>query len=212
MAQVFEMLSCGEVYHIMPSMAQLRWQINHLLGFGVRELSYFTYWTKQHSGEIETFIDGKAMMTRDGKKTDAYYWVQKINSEITAFAPVLKDFEYVSSRYEIKTPLKSHPLFLENSERMKVDGVKASTDSEVAFITKLQDKKSGQEMYAVINATDPSYEDKIASPVQNTTLEFDKKYTSVDVFEAGEWRTEKIDGGKYTATLKPGYAQFILPY
>ena len=211
-AQVFGMTNCGYRYFFMPNEAQIRWQLNVLLGFGVKELAYFTYWTKQDNNtKGELFHDGEAMMTRDGKRTQAWYQVQSFHKELQKFAPVLLNFDYVANRYVIKTPFKSHPLFLEYMERDTLDGVSITTDQEVALVQKLWDKKNKQVMYAVTNITDPKYAN-IYETEQTTVLDFGEKYTKVDVFERGEWRTVCLIDGKYEAKLRPGYAQFVLPY
>ena len=211
-AQTFGMTNAGYRYFFMPNEAQIRWQINLLLGFGVKELAYFTYWTKQDNNtKGELFHDGEAMMTRDGKRTETYYTVQKINREIEKLAPVILNFEYVANRYAIKTPLTSHPLFLEYTEREVLEGVTVTTSQEVAFVQELKDRKNGQPMYVITNATDPKYAEKYETP-QTTVLDFNGKYTKADVYEMGEWKTVLLIEGKYEANLRPGYAQFILPY
>ncbi len=211
-AQTFGMTNCGDYYFIMPSEAQIRWQINLLLGFGVKQFSYFTYWTKQaNNTQGELFHDGQAMMTRDGKRTETWYQMQQIHKEMQKLAPIILNFEYVADRYFLKTPFKSHPLYIGYIGRGKLEGVTAQTDQEIVFVHELEDKKNGHTMYAITNVTDPKYAGEFDKP-QSTTITFEKPYTKVDVFEQGEWKTVELIDGSYTATLLPGYAQFILPY
>ncbi len=212
-AQTFGMTNrFGQYYHIMPNESQIRWQINLCLAFGVKQFAYFTYWTKQTNGtKTELFHDGQAMMTRDGKRTETWYQMQQIHKEMQKFAPVILNFEYVADRYFLKVPFKSHPLYIGYTGRGKIEGVTATTDQDVVFINELEDKKTGQKMYAVINTNDPDYEQEFDGP-QTTVITFEKPYTKLDIFEAGEWRTVALEGGRYEAKLRPGYAQFLLPY
>ncbi len=55
---------------------QLQWEVNMSLTYGSKRISYFTYWNDQNMER-----DGweNACMTSDGKKTEHYYEVQKIN-------------------------------------------------------------------------------------------------------------------------------------
>ncbi len=211
-AQTFGMTNCGYYYNIMPNEAQLRWQMNLLLGFGVKEFSYFTYWTKQtNDTKGELFHDGQAMMTRDGKRTETWYQIQQIHKEMQKFAPVILNFDYVSDRYFIKTPFKSHPLYIGYVKRGKMEDITATTDQDVVFVHELEDKKNGQKMYSITNVIDSKYADQFNKP-QETKITFKKPYTKVDVFERGEWKTVDLVEGSYTASLLPGDAQFILPY
>ncbi len=211
-AQTFGMTNQGYYYHIMPNESQIRWQINLLLAFGVKQFSYFTYWTKQaNNTKGELFHDGQAMMTRDGKRTAAWYQIQQIHKEMQRLAPVILNFDYVADRYFLKTPFKSHPLYIGYSKRGRIEGVAATTDQDVVFIHELEDKKNGQKMYAVTNTCDPKYAGEFSKP-QTTVVTFEKPYTKADVFERGEWKTVDLEGGRYEANLFPGDAQFILPY
>ncbi len=211
-AQTFGMTNKGYYTHTMPNEAQIRWQINLLMSFGVKQIAYFTYWTKQtNNTKGELFHDGQAMMTRDGKRTETWYTMQTLHQEMQKLAPVILNFEYVSDRYFLKTPFKSHPLYIGYTGRGKLHGVTAETDQEVVFINELKDKANGHTMYAIINTTDPTYAHLFEEP-QKTTVTFEKYYTKVDVFENGEWKTVDLVDKKYTAYLRPGYAQFLLPY
>ncbi len=211
-AQTFGMSYRGVYTHTMPSEAQIRWQINLLMAFGVKQISYFTYWTKQvWNTNGEMFHDGQAMMTRDGKRTETWYQMQQIHKEMQKLAPVILNFDYVSDRYFLKVPFKSHPLYIGYTGRGKLDGVTATTDQDVVFVTELKDKTNGHTMYAIVNTNDPTYADLFETP-QKTVLTFTRNYAKVAVFENGEWRTENLVNKQYVANLRPGYAQFILPY
>ena len=189
------------------------YQANALMGFGAKQLSYYTYWTSgllNVNGEIRP--DGSAMISRMGEKMPLWYSVQKVNAMLQKLAPVVLNFDYEADRYIIKPPFKTHPFHLEYTGRCFLDNVEAETDQEVAMVYQLKDKKNGQYLYIVQNITYNYYEEKLGLPKQKTTLKFDKKFTKVDIFDGNTWRTETLVDGAYTVELAAGYAEYILPY
>ena len=211
--QSFAMLQRGQLTCKTPSEAQMFYQANAVLGFGAKQLSYYTYWSDgiiDANGEIRP--DGSAMMSRMGKRMPLWHSVQKVNMYIQKLYPVLCNFTYESDRYIIKTPFTSGPWHLEYTGRGELKYVQATTDLEVAMVYELKDKKNGQYLYVVQNITYNDAEEARGYPAQNTTLKFDERFTKIDIFDGKNWRTEELKNGEYTATLKAGYAEYILPY
>ncbi|MBR3864645.1 MAG: hypothetical protein IKJ19_06015 [Clostridia bacterium] len=213
--QSFAMNIGKKPYHMMPNKRVFEFQKNVLLGFGVKEFSYFTYWTKQankKSGEM--FIDGKAMMTRHGEKTKGYYNVQKLNAEITKLAPLLCDFEYQANAFFSTPPLFTKPTFLDlvkGGELSQVEDVEV--DKETLLISELFDKKRGQYMYYATNVADPKhYCKKYKTEKQFTQVTFNEKYTVADLYFKGKWQTIKLEKGKLKIELHSGDGIIILPY
>ena len=80
----------------------LRYLNNIALGFGVKELAYFTYITRDNNfyadGTLaEKFLDGGSFINRDGTKTDVYYYMREILAENQAFASTILSFDYTTS-------------------------------------------------------------------------------------------------------------------
>ncbi|MBE5739861.1 MAG: hypothetical protein E7349_03275 [Clostridiales bacterium] len=213
--QSFATNSLGKIYHRMPNELELQYQKNVLISFGVKQYSYFTYWTKQvNRTDGEFFPDGKAMMNRSGEKTRTYYHVQKINREITALAPLLWEFEYRANAFFVKTPFCTTPTYLEmarGGELSEITDVK--TDKEIVLISELYDKKKKQYMYCAVNTTDiQRYKKKYKKEKQLTVLTFDKKYNVVDVYQNGKWQTVALENGKLEIKLYCSDGIIILPY
>ena len=203
----------GQVSLRVPTKEEVYWQANLLLGFGLRELAYFTYWTRTQSyTKGEFFKDGCAMISLRGEQTPLYHAIKEVNTMIHALAPVITQFKYVADRYLISTPFRSHPFFLEYTLRKELKTLEfAETDREVAMVNELYDEKRDQWMYMIMNATDPLYNEYMIMP-QKTTIRFKKKYQKVDIFEEGKWRTETLENNTFTVKLNAGHAYFILPY
>jgi hypothetical protein len=64
----------------MPSEKEERWNVWSMLAAGSKGVSYFCYWdpwTSEEDPDADV-----AMIHRDGEKTDRYYWIKQINSDI----------------------------------------------------------------------------------------------------------------------------------
>ncbi len=116
--QSFGMLIRGKRHHYLPTERQMQYQKSVLTAFGVKQYSYFTYWTKQmNRTDGEFFPDGEAMMTRSGEKTRTWYHVQKVNKEVTLLAPLLREFDYKAIRVEIWEGKASYAAYVRKGVR-----------------------------------------------------------------------------------------------
>ena len=212
-AQAFGMDVGKKLNCRLPNRAEMYWQINLLLGFGVKQFSYFTYWTKRDNSTTgEFFKDGNAMMTRRGEKTPLYGYVKEVNEYIQKLAPLIKNFEHVADQYLIQTPYYTHPLHLEYTGMSDFENVvEAENDLEIGFVSEMYDSKNKQYLYLLQNITDPMYAEYVLKP-QTIKVKFKEQYDMVDIFDNGEWRTEPLLDNTYEIKLEPGFAQFILPY
>ena len=213
--QSFAMDIRGRHYHLMPTEREMQYQKIVLLAFGVKQYSYFTYWTKQmNRTNGEMFLDGKAMMTRDGKKTKTWYHVQKVNRELTYLAPMMFNFEYLANAFFVKIPFCTSPTYLEltrNGKLTQLSGVE--TDREVVLVTESYDKKNKQYMHCVVNTTDiKRYTKKYGKEKQLTVLKFNEKYNVADVYHQNKWQTVALEDGKLSINLSAGDGMIILPY
>ena len=213
--QSFGMTVKGKRRHVLPSERQMQYQKNVLIGFGVKQYSYFTYWTKQmNRSDGEFFPNGEAMMNRQGEKTKMWYRVQKINKELTELAPLLWEFDYRANAFFANKPFCIQPTFLEMARGGKLSQVKdVQVDRDVVLVTEQYDKKKKQYMYCVTNVTDPiAYAKKYQWEKQVTTLQFDEKYGVADIYHKGKWRKVALENGKLTLSLYSGDGVIILPY
>ncbi len=213
--QSFGMDVRGKHYHHLPSERQMQYQKNVLMAFGVKQYSYFTYWTKQmNRTDGEMFPDGKALMNRRGEKTRMYYHVQKINKEIKALSPLLSCFDYCANAFFFHVPFRVNPTFLEMVRGGALSQVAdVQTDKETVLVTEQYDKEKGQYMHCIVNVAEPKVYTKIyGKEKQRTQLTFDKKYNVVDVYKNKTWSTVALTNGEFTVELSPGEGVMVLPY
>ncbi len=187
-------------------------QANLCLGYGVKQLACFTYWTKLHF-DSKWFASPKdaAIVDRLGNPTSLYYSVQEVNSYIQKLAPVIKDFAYVADAYTITMPCKSRPAHILPLVSKELKNVKSFVnDKEVSLIGEMYDKANDKYMYRLMNVSDPFYGTQTGE--QSIEVVFDEKFKFADVFHDGEWKTVELVDGKYETKLLPGFADYVIIY
>lgn len=216
-SQTFGMRGSGpksDLWWVGPSESDLYWMNNILLGFGVKQIHYFTYWTKaDNSTTGEYFVDGCSFITRSGDKTELYYSMQKILAENQNFAPVIKQFAYQGSKSYAKVPLNfdmTQVSQMDNSyEFKKVKNVEF--EKEIGIVTELYDSENDNYLYMMMNALGSWNEGSYA--YQTNTIQFSDEYTHVVVYKNGVGTPQKLGAGNtLTVELAAGEAVFLLPY
>ncbi len=209
----------GESVHLKPpDRSEMYWQTNMYMGFGVKAFAYFTYWAKQQNSVEAEFYDGSAFITRDGQRTELYYIMQKIHTEMQEFAPVLLNFDYQGMQYYYTKPTSFSTLHLSsafgsNEEQDKftnLKSVKVKT-SQMGMVTELKDEKRGNYMYMLMNPQAPS-NGKFSDVSLTATMEFDKSFKAVQVWYKGKRELKPLTDGKITFTLAAGHAVYVMPY
>lgn len=203
-----------------PNRSEMYWQINAYMGFGVQGYSYYTYWAKRDNSVSEEHTDGTAFITRMGEKTSLWYTMQKIHSEMQAFAPVIMNFTYQGMRYYVSKPTSfatSH-LTAGYTEENPMDEFTALKNVEVAtaqqsLVTELKDENNGQYMYMLMNPNAPS--NAVHGDVSlNATMDFGKNsgYHAVEIWYKGEKSYRALVDGKVDFELAAGYAVYVMPF
>ncbi|MGN1346650.1 MAG: hypothetical protein ACI4V1_07675 [Eubacteriales bacterium] len=98
--------------------SELLWEVNMCLAYGMRRISYFTYWEPAHD---EHWQWTNAMCDTTGRKMQHYYDVQSINREIRPAGEYL--FRRRSTAvYHIGTPEPGAAAFASCGKVQKIDG------------------------------------------------------------------------------------------
>ena len=191
--------------------SDMYWLNNMLVGFGIKQISYFTYFTKSDNN-AEHFKDGQSFITWEGEKTDLYYWMQNIMAEEQKFAPTVLNFEYQTSKV-YKLPLTvfdaSHATWtIDTPDLKKVTSVEIN--KECALVTELYDAEKDNYMYMFQNIIDP--QKKGSKAYQTITVTFSSEYKYAAVYVKGERTLKKLDDGKLILKHKAGEATYVIPY
>lgn len=209
-AQAFSMKIGNSDYYWTPNEQEMRYQLHLLLGFGVRELGFFTY-LPHGNNSGENFHEDGAMMTRKGEKMPIYFYTQKVLKELQEILPVVTRFTYQRSAYDVET-FYSYFKQLDFAKNEKLENVKSFTaDCEAVLVNEMLDKENNQYLYRVINMTEVRCEE-MAGKVQKTKLYFEEKFRHVDVFADGKWTKYDLQNGELEVSLLPGDAAYVLIY
>ena len=188
-----------------------RYLNNMLIGMGVKQIVYYTYFNKGWSKE-SIYPDGTSFITHYGERTDMYYFMQKILAENQKFAPTILNFEYVTSNAYTVAPStysSNHVKYAEKDNTFqKVQSFEIN--KECALVSELYDDENDRYMYMVQNVVDPEYQG--AKAYQTATITFKSGYTRALVYKNGEMTKVTLNNGKYTVKQHAGEAVFILPY
>ena len=215
--QSFEMSSNGQ-----PSMRPLteagaKWLNNMLLGFGVSEISYFTYFTRTEDkteGESFTGYPNSSFVNIYGQKTRIYDIMQEIMANNQKFAPAVLQFQYKKSGVFTKMPTSfnsDHVEYVDNINQTTYEAIKSVTiNKECAMVNELYDAENNRYMYMAMNIVDPENKGSVA--YQTITLEFNAGYKYALVYRDGISGLYRLKNGKLEVKGAPGEASFVIPF
>ena len=193
--------------------ADLRYLNNMALGFGVKQLAYFTYITRDNNfysdGTLaEKFLDGGSFINRDGEKTDIYYYMREILAENQAFANTILSFDYQTSATYIANGNAysvTNAVSTSKGSFAKISDV--SVNMESALVTQLYDDITDKYMYMLQNITDSQY-----TALQTIKVAFNEAYQYAIVWKNGEKSVVKLQNNEYTVKLNAGEAVYVIPF
>lgn len=177
------------------------WQTNLLLGFGIKQIAYFTYWRKQvNNSSGEWFYDnGSTPISNNGEVNPLYYSIKLVNKQMQKIAPLLLNSEFCGSGcYKSSLKLAPHAEADESYKFKHLKTIKVYYGS--AFITELK-HSSGAYIYMVQNIADPYY----GMPLE---IEIDYNYAKKCViYRCGNKQITNTTN--YKAILSAGHAEFL---
>ncbi|MBR2337015.1 MAG: hypothetical protein IKA61_03620 [Clostridia bacterium] len=192
-----------------------KWLNNMLVGFGVSEISYFTYFTRGESKtDGEAFLDNDSFVTLYGKPTNIYYMMQEIMANNQSFAPTVLQFDYRKCGIFTQPPMSFNTEHIRHMPKnvQAYDKVKSvKVDKECAMVNELYDAQNGRYMYMAMNIIDP---DCLGSKAfQTITLEFSDEYNFALVYKDGVQSLYRLTADKKLSVKgEPGDASFIIPF
>ena len=190
-----------------PLKADFALQVNTAFAFGIQGIQHFTYMTPQDAPGGE-FLEGQtALIDREGNKTERWAYAQEINREIAAFDHVYLSFDWkgvMTVRGEnendagddfemLKGVIKTH-------ERVKQ--FSSTEDTLMGVFT----DENGYDGFMVT-----PYRETTDNATATVTLSFNEA-DSAAVWQKGEKRVEKLNGGTLTLVIEPGDGAFVIPF
>ena len=203
------------VHRLITTEDECHWLNNTLLAFGVSQISFYTYFAKSDNTTSHFNLNQGSFITRNGEKTDIYYYYQKIMAQNQAFAPIKLNFKYQGSRVFSVLPLNFGGDYLSSEgveNNYTFTELKAvSPNKESVLVTESYDAENNKYMYCVQNIVDAIYKGSLT--FQTTTLSFDPSvYKFAAVYKNGVRELRALENGKISIKNASGEATFVIPY
>ncbi len=188
----------------------LYWLNNMLVGFGVKNVYYFTYYTRGGSANGEVYTDGYSFINNKDEKTATYTSMQKIMAEMQLVSSTALKYDYNTAAvykgsYASSGKHNHYKSYSVSGTFTKISN--AQVDNEAALVTELKDEKGGY-MYMVQNVADPDCTCAY-NVAQTTTLTFADGVKSIRVFKEGKWEKVALSENAYSVELEAGRAAYI---
>lgn len=213
-------------YRRITSINEMMLQMNSALGFGVRDMSFYTYVTMREPVEPYRCADGSSFVTWRGNKTRIYEYAKAAIAhakrlEETVFA---YDFKGAKLSVDKNCPEECNCLYLGDGEFTTLGGTKkgakfdnsyelrgakkVSHDRDIMLVTEFE--KSGEERYMLMvqNVLDSVYKTELI-PMRATVDFGDCK--RVKAFKNEEWTIVELKDGVYETELVIGEAVYLIP-
>ncbi|MBQ3019630.1 MAG: InlB B-repeat-containing protein [Clostridia bacterium] len=205
--QAYENNADGTIHRRAVTEKGAKWLNNILLGFGTKQIAYYTYYTRSESDSTggESYVDGQSFVDYNGNPTALYYTMKDILSDNQIFAKVILQFNYKGSRVYGSTSANHLGEITVSNGFTKLTACSVNTGS--ALVTELYDEGNNNYMYMAMNVLDPD----VAQTSETVTMTF-SGYTKALVYSNGEFIDVELSSNVYTATVTPGEAVFVIPH
>lgn len=158
-----------ENYLQRPTTGYLRHNVYTNLAYGVKSLTWFTWWSPGDTG-AEKFTD--AIMTREGVKTDLFEPVKQLNKEIKALGPTLLKLDAVNVYHSGGsltglTPVPANFFFKSNTNNQMVISHMVHSATGRNYIMVVSKNRNAASNFSF--TLDPSWKIKAVTEVSKKT-------------------------------------------
>lgn len=212
-------------YRKITSVNEMFLQMNSVLGFGVRDISFYTYEPDEQSEESPYRCeDSASFVTRTGEKNAIWYYGKAVIEHAKALEPILCQYDYVGSRIVVHESVKfCEKNYLQSEGIGFSDGTRQppsapfdnshtfaclknfSNEKDVMLITEL--KNNDGHLYMVQNIIDSPYKHDLGSMKFRLQFKHGCKVTSI--FRSKVWEEILIADGVLEEELVQGEAIWI---
>jgi hypothetical protein len=195
-------------YNRVPeTKADIGFQVYSALAYGMKNLSYYTYWEHIRQSETQDVYGAMVMYPekngQEAVKTPIYYAVQEVNQEI-------KNFDHIYMRYNWQGTIAVPKTGASKSELLS--GVSNYTSTRIQTITASEEAivgcmvdSQGFDGFMIVNATDPG------KNLSNTiTVQFNDAKKAL-CYINGERQVVPLDNGEFEYEFAAGQGIFIIP-
>lgn len=211
----------------ITSVNEMYLQMNSALGFGVQEISFFTYETPRNVAESGVYRSdqGSSLITDKGNPTRIYAFTKEVIAHakrvetelckrrwLGATISVHQDLSdikdvYLRSEGKVKNNALTPPLAeFDNTHQFSLLK-KYTYDRDILLLSEWKGTDAGY-MYMACNVVDGIY--KLSLAPMRIRLTFDGCKKAL-VYKYDKWQEIELQGGMYETTLVFGEGVFIIP-
>ena len=186
----------------LSSVADIRYQYNCAMAYGVNAFSVFAYPTQK--GDVFENGNGLVTINADGTttKNESYYYVQQANNELKAWDEIYLSYDYEGTMAIGKSTSGQSMVNKLSKNLTSLTGasvVNASNDTLIG-----QFDKNGSKAYMVANYSDPS-NDEMDTVIMNFA-----EGTTLQVIINGVVEETTVSNGRLVLSLDAGEAAFVI--
>lgn len=187
--------------------ADISYQVYSALAYGMKYITYFTYWEHWNVSDREDFYGAMVLYPeangQEPIKTETYYAVKAVNEEIKKFDHVFLNFDWQGTMAVTKEDTPKSPLLAE-AGKYTSPRIASVAATEETIIGCMKDQE-GYDGFMIVNMTDPA-----KNLSDSVTVTFEKASKAI-VYVQGEEQTVELKDGSYTFDLTAGEGIFVIP-
>ena len=226
--QSFSYFHKDHLIHRRVTERDMYWLMNMALGFGCKEFSFFTYFTKpkvhliggekfEEEGKLPIHltgapsgdsVDGAAFINRDGSRTKLYYFTKRIISEFKNFEPHIINRRFKQS-YLFFEKGKSAKDFLQTKHAEYNTGCTITVNPSCGVVLVTELTGDGSTMYMVENFSNVK-DEFFGKQVMKAEIFLGEKAMGAEYYFRGKRIERTVKNGGFTETLRTGDAIFIV--
>lgn len=201
----------GNYIHRRVIKQDMLWQTNLAMGFGAREFSFFTYFTKPVNVEISKInidsIDGSTFINRDGTRTKLYYFTKDIIKRMKKFSKSLLKFQYDNCYFTFEKG-KTNKDFPQTEFALINESCPIKTDISYGVMLITVQTNKNEKLYTFENLG--NIKDELdGKPMANVMIEIPKTEKIIKTFVNGKPTKLKIKNNVINQNLGVGNAIYV---
>jgi len=180
----FDGRNLGLAVRRRPDEAEIFWQINVALAYGVKGIQYFTYWTPKNN-EVKF---GNALITRDGTPTELYDYATRANDFLGKAGGVLLPLTSYSVTHfgEKRLPRGARPF--------RGDSYVKAASGDPAILGSFSDPNAPADRYVLVVNRSPNRKSRTRLTISGTVRSIERFDPSVGETGEGDFVSQPLGG------------------
>lgn len=214
-------------YRRIWTLNQMMMQMNNALGFGVRDISFYTYVTHGSSPEsVWRSEDGCSFITNSGEKTHIYNYGKLAIEHAQKLAPTLFNYDYIGSNLTLGKGMEKYSFcYIGCGDNQKADGSMSKSEfdnsyksktvksidfnKDILLTTELENKNDGTVLCTFQNVLDHIFQTELKA--MKLKVDFGKERKKAKYFDGDKFIEIELVDGVFETDLAIGEAAYVIP-